>query len=159
MSHAPIEQLDFYRVLGVSYQATPAEIKRAYRAAMKRSHPDKSAPELRDDAESRARELNEAFRVLSKPESKERYDQQLKATMLQEQIMGRYAGGLGPPGQDQDIYARIREAQIQEQRKLQKGSDRQATTSLLVVFVGFALIVLALLILGSIAGSIFHRLS
>lgn len=158
MSSVSAGQLDYYRLLGVSYQATPAEIKRAYRAAMKRSHPDRLAPELRTEAETRARELNEAFRVLSKPETRQRYDQQLKATMVQDQIMGRYSGGLGPPGQDQDIYARIREAQRLEQRKLQQATDRQATTSLLVVFVGFALIVLALLILGSIAASLLHRL-
>ena len=152
-------QTDYYKLLGVSYQATPADIKRAYRAAMKRSHPDRLAPELRADAETRARELNEAFRVLSKPESKQRYDQQLKATMVQEQIMSRYAGGLGAPGADQDIYARIREAQRAEQRQRQRVSDRQAASSLLVVFVGFALLILALLVLGSIAGSILHRLS
>lgn len=152
-------QLDYYKILGVSYQATPADIKRAYRAAMKRSHPDRSAPELRAEAEARARELNEAFRVLSKPESKQRYDQQLKATMVQDQIMSRYAGGVGSPGADQDIYARIHEAKLAEQRQKQKLSDRQATSSLLVVFAGFALIVLALLILGSIAALLIQRLT
>src|SRR5215207_1898538 len=154
MANATTGQLDYYKVLGVSYQATPAEIKRAYRAAMKRSHPDKLAPELRSEAESYARELNEAFRVLSKPEAKQRYDQQLKSSMVQDQIMSHYAGGLGSPGQDRDIYARIRAAKRVEQRKLQKRTDREATTSLLVVFVGFALLVLALLIAGSVLGSI-----
>ena len=152
-------QVDYYKILGVSYQATPSDIKRAYRAAMKRSHPDRLAPELRADAEAHARDLNEAFRVLSKPESKQRYDQQLKATMVQDQIMSRYSGGLGALGADQDIYARIREAQRAEQRQRQKLTDRQATSSLIIVFVGFALIVLALLILGSIAGSVVHRLN
>lgn len=151
-------QLDYYKILGVSYQASPAEIKRAYRAAMKRSHPDRLEPELRAGAEARARELNEAFRVLSKPESKRRYDQQLKATMVQDQIMSRYAGGLGAPGADQDIYARIREAQRAEQRQQRKLSDRQAASSLFLVFVGFALIVLAFLVLGFLVGSILHRL-
>jgi DnaJ-class molecular chaperone len=157
MANATTGQLDYYKLLGVSYQATPAEIKRAYRAAMKRSHPDRLAPDLRAEAESRARELNEAYKVLSKPETKQRYDQQLKSSMVQEQIMNRYAGGFGSPGQDQDIYARIREAQRAEQRKQQKQSDREATTSLLVVFVGFALIVLILLILGSVIWAVLGR--
>jgi DnaJ-class molecular chaperone len=151
-------QLDYYKILGVSYQANPAEIKRAYRAAMKRSHPDRLAPELRTEAEARARELNEAFRVLSKPEAKQRYDQQLKATMVQDQIMSHYSGGLGAPGADQDIYARIREAKRAEEREQRKVSDRQAASSLFVVFVGFALIVLVLVVLGFVAGSILHRL-
>jgi DnaJ-class molecular chaperone len=151
-------QLDYYKILGVSYQANPAEIKRAYRAAMKRSHPDRLAPELRTEAEARARELNEAFRVLSKPEAKQRYDQQLKATMVQDQIMSHYSGGLGAPGADQDIYARIREAKRAEEREQRRVSDRQAASSLFVVFVGFALIVLVLVVLGFVAGSILHRL-
>ncbi len=154
MSNAMSVQLDYYKLLGVSYQATPAEIKRAYRAAMKRSHPDKFAPELRAEAETRARELNEAYKILSKPDAKQRYDQQLKSTMVQDQVMSRYSGGLGSPGQDQDIYARIREAKLADQRRLQKQTDREATTSLLVVFIGFALIVLVLLILGSVLGSV-----
>lgn len=124
---------------------------------MKRSHPDKLAPEQRSDAEMLARDLNEAYKVLSKPDSKQRYDQLVKSTVVQDQIMSRYAGGLGSPGQEQDIYARIREAQRAEQRKQQKQSDREATTSLLVVFMGFALIVLALLILSSVVGSILQR--
>jgi DnaJ-class molecular chaperone len=151
-------QLDYYKILGVSYQANPAEIKRAYRAAMKRSHPDRLAPELRTEAEARARELNEAFRVLSKPEAKQRYDQQLKATMVQDQIMSHYSGGLGAPGADQDIYARIREAKRAKEREQRRVSDRQAASSLFVVFVGFALIVLVLVVLGFVAGSILHRL-
>jgi DnaJ-class molecular chaperone len=154
MPNSTASQLDYYRILGVSYKATPAEIKRAYRAAMKRSHPDRLAPDQRAGAESHARALNEAFRVLSKPESKQRYDAQLKASMLQEQIMSRYSGGLGAPGADQNIYARIRAAQQAEQRKKRKQSDWDATTSLLVIFVGFTLIVLALLVLGSVLASI-----
>lgn len=155
MAQATTGQTDFYQLLGVSYQATPADIKRAYRAAMKRSHPDRLAPELRADAEAHARALNEAYTVLSKPETKQRYDQLLKSSMVQDQIMSRYAGGLGTPGRDQDIYARIQEAKRIEQRKLQKQSDRDATTSLFVVFVGFAVLVLVLLILGSVIGAAF----
>lgn len=158
MANATTGQLDYYKLLGVSYEATPAEIKRAYRAAMKRSHPDAFAPGQRADAEERARELNEAYNVLSKPEARRKYDQQLRVTMVQDQIMSRYAGGLGVPGQDQDIYARIREVQRIEQRKLQRQSDRQATTSLVMVFVGFALIVLTLLIIGSVISAVFGSL-
>lgn len=157
MAHSRADQLDYYRILGVSYQATPAEIKRAYRAAMKRSHPDKLAPAQRAQAEARARELNEAFRVLSKPESKEHYDAQLKSVILQEQIMSRYAGGLGSPGADQDIYARIRAAHHAEQRELRKQSDRDATASVLLVFAGFVLAVLALLVLASLLASALQR--
>ncbi len=158
MSTPTTKDLDYYELLGVSYRATPAEVTRAYRSMMKRCHPDRLAPELRPAAEAQCRVLNEAYRVLSKPDSKERYDEQLKAVKVQEQIMSRYGEGLGGSSADQDIYAWIREMQQAEQRKLRKQSDRQATGSLLIVFVGFALIVLLVFILGSVAGSLLHRL-
>jgi len=153
------DEIDFYKMLGISYGASQADIKRAYRQAMKRSHPDKVAPEQRTEAEAQARILNDAYRTLSNPAAKQKYDDLLKAEKLQDQIMSRYSGGLGAPGADQDIYARIKEAQRLERTRQQRESDRQATSSLLLVFVGFALIILLLLIVGSIAGSLAHRLS
>ncbi len=156
MSSATTKQLDHYQLLGVSYQATPEEITRAYRGMMKRCHPDKLAPELRGKAEEQCRLLNESYRILSKPESKAQYDQQLKATMVQDQIMSRYAEGL--TSVDDDIYAWLRDMQKAERRKMRKQSDRQATSSLFLVFVGFALVVLLLLVLGSMAGSLLHQL-
>jgi DnaJ-class molecular chaperone len=153
------DEIDFYKMLGISYEASQADIKRAYRQAMKRSHPDKVAPERRPEAEAQARILNDAYRTLSNPAAKQKYDNLLKAEKLQDQIMSRYSGGLGAPGADQDIYARIKEAQRLKRTKQQRESDRQATSSLLLIFVGFALIILLVLIVGSIAGSLVHRLS
>jgi len=158
VSSATTKQLDHYQLLGVSYQATPEEITRAYRGMMKRCHPDKLAPELRGKAEEQCRLLNESYRILSKPDSKARYDQQLKSTMVQDQIMSRYAEGLGRASVDDDIYAWLRDMQKAEQRKMRRRSDRQATSSLFIVFVGFALIVLVLLVLVSLAGSLVHQL-
>lgn len=151
-----LHELDHYQLLGVSYEATPTEITRAYRAMMKRCHPDKLSPELRSSAEEQCRILNGAYRTLSKPETKAQYDQQLKAVKVQEQIMSRYGEGLG--GAEKDIYSWIREMQQEEQRKLRRQSDRQATSSLLIVFAGFVLLVFFLFMLGNVAGSLLHRL-
>ena len=153
-----MNELDHYQLLGVSYEATPTEIKRAYRGMMKRCHPDRLSPDLREAAEEQCRVLNNAFRVLSKPETKEPYDRQLKSTKVQAQIMSRYGEGLGGSSADKDLYAWVREMQQAEQRKLRKQSDRQATGSLLLIFFGFAVIVMALIILGSVAGSVLQRL-
>lgn len=153
-----MNELDHYQLLGVSYDATPTEIKRAYRGMMKRCHPDRLAPELRGAAEEQCRVVNHAFRVLSKPETKAQYDQQLKTEKMQSQIMSRYGEGLGGPGAGKDLYAWVRELQQEDQRKLRKQNDRQATGSLLLVFVGFAVIVLLVFILGNVAGSVLQRL-
>jgi len=53
-----------YRVLGVAPDASQAEIDQAYRRLMSQYHPDKlagAAPELREKAEQRTREINAAY--------------------------------------------------------------------------------------------------
>ena len=55
---------DPYRALGVTEDATQAEIDQAWRRLMSQYHPDKyanAAPELRRKAETRAREINGAY--------------------------------------------------------------------------------------------------
>ena len=68
----PVEYKDYYKTLGVTKEATPEEIKRAYRALARKHHPDVSkAP----DAAKRFKEVNEAHEVLSDPAKRTRYDQ------------------------------------------------------------------------------------
>ncbi len=62
---------DYYEVLGVSRDASPEEIKRAYRKAALKYHPDRNKS---PDAEERFKEAAEAYEVLSDPEKRNRYD-------------------------------------------------------------------------------------
>lgn len=63
---------DFYKILGVSRKADEKEIKRAYRKMARQYHPDANKGK---DAESRFKEINEAYQVLSDSEKRSLYDQ------------------------------------------------------------------------------------
>jgi curved DNA-binding protein CbpA len=55
-------QKRYYQALGVAKDATPAEVKRAYRALAKQLHPDRMRdPELARKAEERLKEINAAW--------------------------------------------------------------------------------------------------
>lgn len=62
---------DFYEVLGVSRDADPADIQRAYRRLARQNHPDVNKD---SGAESRFKDIAEAYDVLSDPELRRRYD-------------------------------------------------------------------------------------
>lgn len=86
-----MEFKDYYEILGVGRDASPEDIKKAFRRLARRYHPDVSKEA---QAESRMKEINEAFAVLSDPEKRAEYDSAGK---------GLGAGqGFGPPPDWQD---------------------------------------------------------
>ena len=64
---------DFYAVLGVPSNATPDQIKRAYRKLAKKYHPDANPGDK--TAGERFKGLSEAYSVLSNPTKRKQYDQ------------------------------------------------------------------------------------
>ncbi len=63
---------DYYKILGVSKDATQEEIKKAYRKAALKYHPDRNPGNK--EAEEKFKEAAEAYAVLSDPEKRARYD-------------------------------------------------------------------------------------
>jgi DnaJ homolog subfamily C member 3 len=70
------KQKDYYKVLGVSRDASDRDIKKAWRNLSKQYHPDKASAQgiPKEEAEKKMLAVNEAYEVLGDPELKTRYD-------------------------------------------------------------------------------------
>lgn len=91
---------DYYEVLGVSREASEAEIKKAYRRAARSHHPDANPGDR--EAEDRFKELTEAYEVLSNPEARRAYD--TYGHQVPRGGAGGYPGGGDPFGGFEDIF-------------------------------------------------------
>lgn len=67
------ESFNYYEVLGVAKTATEVELKKAYRQAALRWHPDKN-PDDKESAEKMFKQVSEAYQVLSDPQKRAWYD-------------------------------------------------------------------------------------
>ncbi len=63
---------NYYKILGVSRDASAAEIKKAYRKLAVQYHPDKTSGDVK--AEEKFKEVSEAYEVLSDVEKRNKYD-------------------------------------------------------------------------------------
>ena len=66
-----MEYKDYYEILGVKRDATAAEIKSAYRKLARKFHPDVNKTK---EAESKFKDINEAYEVLGDEAKRKRYD-------------------------------------------------------------------------------------
>jgi curved DNA-binding protein len=89
---------DYYETLGVSREASQAEITKAYRKLARKYHPDVNKNK---NAEDKFKQLNEAHEVLKDPEKRKRYDalgenwqagQQFQPPPGWEEILGSLGG-------------------------------------------------------------------
>ena len=102
------EKRDYYEVLGVEKNANADEIKKAYRKAAIKYHPDKNPGDK--EAEEKFKEAAEAYDVLSNPDKRARYDQYGHAGMSGAGGAGGFGGfgGFGGGGFTmEDIFAQF----------------------------------------------------
>ena len=68
--------ITYYDILGLSPNATPDEIRNAYRALAKQNHPDllqQNSIDERISAEEKLKAINEAYGTLSQPQERKKY--------------------------------------------------------------------------------------
>jgi molecular chaperone DnaJ len=114
---------DYYEVLGVPRDASDEEIKRSYRRAAQRHHPDIDSS---DGAEARFKELNEAYRILSDRQRRTAYDMFGHSGVDAASaggFEGAFGGGFGPFGDIFDAFFGGAPAGTRGRRRVVAGAD------------------------------------
>lgn len=113
---------DYYEILGVPRDASDEEIKRAFRRAAQRHHPDIDASH---GAEERFKELNEAYRVLSDRQRRSAYDMFGHAGVDGASGGGfeGFGGGFGPFGDIFDAFFGGSPTGTRQRRRVVAGAD------------------------------------
>ena len=99
------EKRDYYEVLGVEKNANADEIKKAYRKAAIKYHPDKNPGDK--EAEEKVKEAAEAYDELSNEEKRARYDKFGHAGMSGAGGAGGFGGGFGGGFSMDDIFSQF----------------------------------------------------
>jgi curved DNA-binding protein CbpA len=81
-------EITFYEELGVTPDASPEQIREAFRLSVRLLHPDQQTdPLLREIAEKQMRKLNRVYAVLSNPRSRRSYDETLDESVSPQIIL------------------------------------------------------------------------
>ena len=95
---------DFYAILGVSKNASEAEIKKAYRKLARTHHPDQNQGEVA--SEKKFKDISEAYSVLSDPEERQQYDA-IRAMGSGARFTAGGAGATGGNAGFEDIFGNL----------------------------------------------------
>ena len=77
---------NYYDILQINQNASPEIIEKAYKTLAKKYHPDLQEENNKKEAEEILKEINEAYEILSNPDKKALYDQNLKNETISSNI-------------------------------------------------------------------------
>lgn len=143
--------INYYQILDVPPGASKEQITRAYRQLMRLTHPDTfQDPRARAKAEERAKIINAAYTILSRPEVRAEYDKAIRATAMSDALMQRYTGnGPGRPAPPRAWPKSPPPHVVRAQRRAYNAAVRQ----LLLVTAAFMLMVIGAVLVFGLAQS------
>jgi molecular chaperone DnaJ len=118
---------DYYEVLGVQQNATPDEVKKAFRRLARQYHPDVNRE---SGADVLFKEINEANEVLSDPEKRAMYDRFGHSGLGGQPGYDPFSGGNDPFGSIFEAFFGGSSGQRQGQRGPQRGADLRYTLAI-----------------------------
>lgn len=147
--------INYYAILGVSVDASRDEINRSYRQLMRRIHPDRFPdPAERQQAEERAKEVNAAYAILSRPAIRREYDSAARRTVMAQAVSQRYQRYATPatpprPRPRTTYVQRPRPRYPTEQAaNAQRSAYKGAVWQLALTFGGITIALILIIILG-----------
>ncbi len=81
--------MNYYKILEVDKNASPEVIEKAYKTLAKKYHPDLQESNMKQKAEEKLKLINEAYEILSNPDSRAKYDMTLKQNEISEEAFNR----------------------------------------------------------------------
>lgn len=116
---------DYYKILGVSKDASETDIKNAYRDLAKKYHPDKNKEK---DSQEKFLEISEAYEVLRDPKKKQEYDNPAYSDFNQDFNFNDIFNNNGFP--DFGFFKQRQQPQYQRHYRGENGSDLRLTIDL-----------------------------
>ena len=118
---------DYYEVLGVPRNAGDDEIKKAYRKLAMKYHPDRNQGDAAKEAETKFKEVKEAYEILSDSQKRTAYDQYGHAGVDPNMGGGGFSGGFGGfenfSDMFGDIFGQMRGGRGGGGRQVHRGND------------------------------------
>ena len=82
---------NYYKILKVDSNASPEVIEKAYKTLAKKYHPDLQEESQKESAGEKLKEINEAYEILSNPESRANFDKILLDTTISSEDFNKIA--------------------------------------------------------------------